>query len=301
MWIWKNRAEIDVTEWDKYLHYSSSQQIELSSWYLDIVAQHWGAFYHNASGARIPVAYHTKWIFIKQVYRPAFIQQMNIISQNTLDVKDRLKLIQTIKQKFPCGQFNSGLTITDSKIRKNYVLSLISYNQQGVQLFSAHHRKEIVLASSKNLNIQLSNQIEVFIDHYQTFSLSKLGHSGIEKHLLEQLILSSLNKENGILLMVFDESNQPLAGAFFLSYKRRLVYLMSYTNPEAKKKNAMYGLLKYVFDHYKDTHDVFDFEGSDIPGIQFFFEGFGATLQNYSEWIWRDHFMCKLYHRFRIG
>jgi energy-converting hydrogenase A subunit M len=301
MWIWKNRDEIDVIEWDKYLQHSSSQQIELSSWYLDIVAQHWGAFYHKASGARIPVVYHTKWIFINQVYRPSFIQQMNIISQNTLEVTHKLNLIQLITQKFPCGQFNSGLTITDSKIRKNYVLSLFSYNQQGVQLFSAHHRKEIVIASSKNLNIQLSNQIEVFIDHYQTFSLSKLGHSGIEKHLLEQLISSSLNKENGILVMVFDEFNQLLAGAFFLSYKRRLVYLMSYTNPEGKKKNAMYGLLKYVFDHYKDTHDVFDFEGSDIPGIQFFFEGFGATLQIYSEWIWRDHFMCKLYHCFRIG
>ena len=74
MWIWKNRAEIDVIEWDKYLQHSSSQQIELSSWYLDIVAQHWGAFYHKASGARIPVVYHTKWIFINQVYRPSFIQ-----------------------------------------------------------------------------------------------------------------------------------------------------------------------------------------------------------------------------------
>ena len=87
MWIWKNRDEIDVIEWDKYLQHSSSQQIELSSWYLDIVAQHWGAFYHKASGARIPVVYHTKWIFINQVYRPSFIQQMNIISQNTLEVR----------------------------------------------------------------------------------------------------------------------------------------------------------------------------------------------------------------------
>jgi len=85
MWIWKNRAEIDVTEWDKYLHHSSSQQIELSSWYLDIVAQHWGAFYHEASGARIPVAFHTKWLFLTQVHRLSFIHRVKIKSPKPFD------------------------------------------------------------------------------------------------------------------------------------------------------------------------------------------------------------------------
>ena len=56
---------------------------------------------------------------------------------------------------------------------------------------------------------------------------------------------------------------------------------MSATSKKGRKNNANYFLLYYVIKEFSGQKLIFDFEGSEVPSINFFFKKFGAIEQSY--------------------
>ena len=84
-----------------------------------------------------------------------------------------------------------------------------------------------------------------------------------------------------VLRKVIDEKGVLQAVALILREKDRLYLLQSTTLPAGRLKEANYFLLDNIIREFSRQDIIFDFEGSDIPGIAHFYKNFGATNQPY--------------------
>jgi hypothetical protein len=80
---------------------------------------------------------------------------------------------------------------------------------------------------------------------------------------------------------VEDENGQLLAIGLFLMDSKRIYNLMNTTTDEGRSKEANHFLLDQVLREFSGSNLLFDFEGSDLPGVKGFYEKFGATNQPY--------------------
>jgi hypothetical protein len=80
---------------------------------------------------------------------------------------------------------------------------------------------------------------------------------------------------------MYSQKHELLCGAIFIEWNGRSIFLFSGNSEEGKGSGAMaYLIYQYILDAPKRT-SVFDFEGSDNPGLKRFYESFGAIEQNY--------------------
>ncbi len=57
--------------------------------------------------------------------------------------------------------------------------------------------------------------------------------------------------------------------------------MLAWNNEEGRQKGSSHQLIDAVIKENAGKDIFLDFEGSDIPGIAFFFEGFGAQPEYY--------------------
>jgi hypothetical protein len=56
---------------------------------------------------------------------------------------------------------------------------------------------------------------------------------------------------------------------------------MNSTTEAGRKMEANHFLLNSILQQFAGSNLIFDFEGSDIPGVKIFYEKFGAVNQRY--------------------
>ncbi|MFQ3579202.1 MAG: hypothetical protein SNJ71_03555, partial [Bacteroidales bacterium] len=75
--------------------------------------------------------------------------------------------------------------------------------------------------------------------------------------------------------------NRLCAVLYLLKSNTRLVTLAAFSSQEGYKTSAMFGLLDHIITIYADTNLILDFEGSDLEGIAYYYQGFGAATTKY--------------------
>ncbi len=93
------------------------------------------------------------------------------------------------------------------------------------------------------------------------------------------------NKENCLFYLCKEKSTGSiLAGSFIVNDQISSYYVAGFYNPERKDISG----ISYLLWHHIENNNrlIFDFEGSMIQNIEFFFRGFGATLTPVSR-IWK--------------
>ena len=77
-------------------------------------------------------------------------------------------------------------------------------------------------------------------------------------------------------------SDGELHTAAFIGYSRtRCIYLNGCSNNTGKERRGMFILMDHLIQLHRGKKQIFDFEGSNIPGVARFFEGFGADRTVY--------------------
>ena len=83
------------------------------------------------------------------------------------------------------------------------------------------------------------------------------------------------------LRKVLDRKNNLLAGALFFKDENRIYNILPSSTEEGRKASAMHYLIDSVIQEFAGTPLIFDFEGSDVPGIKAFYQSFGAVNEPY--------------------
>jgi hypothetical protein len=80
---------------------------------------------------------------------------------------------------------------------------------------------------------------------------------------------------------ILDKAGNLLAIALFFKNENRIYNILPSTTTPGRKASAMHFLIDNVIQEFSGAPLIFDFEGSDVPGIKAFYQSFGAVSEPY--------------------
>lgn len=162
--------------------------------------------------------------------------------------------------------------------RTNLVLNL-SPTLEGIRAgYGKTLRKKLRrYTGSKLINATPDEVIRI----YKASSGQKAGLSADHYEQINQLMQASAKHETGECLSLIDDSGTGLAAGFFPTFGGRIINLFGGSTEKGFRNDGMARLIDAVIARHHGSATVFDFEGSDIPGVASFFKSFGAETQTY--------------------
>lgn len=269
---------------------SPEANIYCLSWYLNSIHPGWNALIIEQSGAYVfimPLLVRKRGV--ATIHRkPVLAQQLGWFSSYPYG-EILSKVFKLIKKEFSLFEYPlknvRSFPVSQWSVsnKKNFILSL---NTSYPNISGEYRRdRKARLKQSKRLNLRMnkSEKSDQLITLFEEYVAPKI-FGGVDKPTLQSiltLIDNALSREAGFLCHVTNESNDIVSSAFFLIFKNRLIYTFSATTAEGLRTNANTFLIDSVIREYANTNYVFDFKGSDVPGIADFYLSFGATQETY--------------------
>ena len=250
------------------------------SWYLDVTTnKKWNALIINDYDTVFPLPYNQKIVGFHQVYQPILSQQLGLFGTEINDV-----LVSEFLQSIPSRyrRINTHLNYLNgpsSKERVNLILDLNKPYKEVLASYSSSLRKRLRKLDSYALRI--SDDVDGLVGLYRNELEEKVqfGESNYEK--AAGLFRAVLHHKKGTIYEVICD-NTRIAIGMFLNSHNRIINVFGASTSDPKYKGAMAFLLDGVIKQHCEASVLFDFEGSEIPGVRSFFESFGAVQQNYS-------------------
>lgn len=285
------QEEIDTQAWDYCINHSAHPVVYAYSWYLDNICDTWGALVLNEYEAVFPLPYAKKF-GVFYVYQPYFCQQLGLFSRVPAGddllrdflnaIPNRFKLIDLAINKRPIDIKNLKW-----KERANYRLDLVNPYEDLISNFTTMHRRNIRKSYKNDLSIAEQVDSASIISLYRKYyGNTTPGIIDIHFTYLNRLLANAYGRAQIVCPAVIGEGNRIVAGGIFLSDRNAIYYMLGAGAPDAKNLGAMYALIDYVIRKYASSGLILDFEGSDMPGIAQFFEGFGSTKTSYYQIRW---------------
>lgn len=279
---------IDKDKWDKCILGSSNSMVYALSVCLDTIAGKWDALVLGDYEAVMPITYKSKYA-IKYLYQPSFLQQGGIFLTGTAG-KDLVAVFikaLTGKYKFAEIALNYGNDVPVIKgikvvLRNNFILNLQNNYDTIRTNYSANLLQELRRLQKFKLVYQREGSIKEAVDLYRKLYAEKIP--AVKPADFKNLItlLSHFNDSGNVVCRrVTDGKGVLVALLVLINDGRRLYNIISCLLPEGKKLNANYFLYDSVIREFSQRPLYLDFEGSDNPGIKFFYKKFGVVNQPY--------------------
>lgn len=302
MFRFVSHKEIDKTQWDQCLDQCPWARIYAYSWYLDQVHPQWNALIFGAYHAIVPLPTRKKY-GITYLAQPPFCQQLGLYAREEIWKEGAFSFFEALPRSIRWGHYQLNSHNVPSqpknhkqafviKNRSNYELSLAAPYERLQKAYSANTRRNIRKAQKNQLFLSLSLDPHLLIHLKQ--QNEQVPISGESYRNLQGIIEMGIQKGKGTSVGVWDSSQKELlAGAFLLQGPFHLVYLLAVSSERGKEMRAMFYLVDQVISQFSTGSCNLDFEGSDLPGLARFYEGFGATnhpypqvhLQRIPQWI----------------
>ena len=280
-------SEIDIEKWDRCIASSLNGIVYAWPWYLDRICDQWDALIFGDYLYVMPLVWNKKF-GIPYIYQPFFTQQLGVFSAFPVDKEMVNSFLHSIPKKYQLVEMNLNYqnipTSSDISTKPNitYHLSLKNPIETILEDFSTNTKRNIKKAKDKQLLVSPIFNIDEFI----SFTKNNLQDKSPEvKHThyqnLKRVIGYAIYHQYGELLGVFDSRNQLIAATFFVWSNNKVIYLASSSSDEGSKCKAMFLLVSHFIEKHAGENLILDFEGSNIPGIARFYEGFGAKPVSY--------------------
>ena len=278
-----NRNNLDVYKYDACIDLACNTRVYALSWYLDIVADNWDVLVYGDYEIVMPIPWRNKY-FIKYIYTPYWVQQLGIFSKNELKENQILFFIQSIPKKFKKISIllNEQNVINYSHVttRTNFILNLDNLYKNLENNYQKNRKQSLQKAKNFETQIVQTSSPKNILAIYKENILPKTNIKTKDIANLEQL-LSKMQLKEKVIYYESIYNGQIIGGAIFLHHKNRYYYLLSAVNEEGKNFQAMSLIIDEFIKNHANTNNIFDFEGSNIPGIASFFKSFGAKKISY--------------------
>lgn len=279
--------QIDTERWDRIVDRSPNGRIYGYSWYLGGLADRWGALIEGDYEYIMPLPYNRKY-GLYYIFNPSYVQQIGIYSdRREVTGEVYARFLQAIPKRFRLVNFSVSLDTAIPlkegeclKKRTNLILAMNRPYEEIYQGFSRNIKRIVRDAPESFSLVEDFEDIEGIIRMYQ----QEVPYSRIGDVFHERLcrVAQTARKQNKLLpLKLLDEKGRVLSSfTFFISHGRVYSIAGSQT-PAGKEVHGTYLLMNEFFKRYSQEYELFDFEGSDIPGIQSFFKKWGSVPEYY--------------------
>jgi hypothetical protein len=251
------------------------------SWYLDLVSPGWCGLEDDDYSAVMPLPIKKKY-GIPYVIQPLYTQQLGVFSEKEVSPEKITEFIDAIPSQFKYIALNLNFANiirtgnASSGMNSNFELALdLSYKfiEEG---YTTNTRRNIQKAAG--LNINFNGSVEELI------RLKKENTAKNRKRIPSQKtmdFISAVMDHGSGFICSASANDKTCASVFFLHHQKRIYYLIPVSDSRGKEKKAMFAIIDIVIQKFAGSSMILDFEGSNIPGLARFFEGFGAVNHEY--------------------
>jgi hypothetical protein len=164
----------------------------------------------------------------------------------------------------------------------NFILPLDESYEEISKRFSFDVIQNIRRAAALELDYQ-RGEIGEAIYHYKRLYGRQTGVSDEQFEKFRKLCIFIGKNDKIIVRKVSSSGGSLLAIALLPADNKRIYNVMNSTLPDGKSSEANYYLLSRLWMEFEGTGMIFDFEGSDIPGVKEFYRKFGGVNQPYQK------------------
>jgi hypothetical protein len=269
-------GEIDRERWDRCVAGASFETIYPYSWYLDLVSPEWEGLVMGDYEMIMPLTPVRKF-GLHFLLQPVLAQQLGVFSldaPNEYEIEDFLRAIPPRflatdiclnghNMKIPAGIRHS--------FRVNHELDLRDFATS----YSTNARRNLQKGREHSFEFR-----EIGMGQYLDLKYSDEGNIRVGRDYLERLF-GGLSERNRAVAYGLFLDGALHAGAVLGYAGTRVIYMNGSSGPEGKESRAMFVLMDRLINLSREKFTLFDFEGSNLPGVARFFEGFGAFGNSY--------------------
>ena len=272
---------IDREKWDRCINGSGNAVIYAGTVYLDHLADNWTGIVLNDYEQVMPVPWRMKF-GIRYSYEIPFLQQLGIFCGKKIpDEKMFLKALFSVC-RYGDYPFNFGNFIGETKAFVNFILPLDRTYEDLSKRFSGDVIQNIRRAAAHDLDYE-NGEIDEAVFLYKKLYGKQSGITDEHFEKFRKLCFFIGKNDKIIVRKVCSAGGSLLAIALLPVDKMRMYNVMNSTLPEGKTAEANYYLLSRLWMEFEATGLIFDFEGSDIPGVKEFYRKFGGVNQPYQK------------------
>lgn len=275
--------QVDKQKWDACIRKSFNTLIYAKHAYLNHLCDNWSAIILDDYNLVIPVPWRKKF-GITYTYAVPFIQQLGFFGEHKLFDKNLLqKLLKFCKYGDYFLNYNTDTSLLPTFSSKtNFIIDL----SRDYRLIAKNYKNNFIQNLRKAERSDLQYRQGSWENSFQAYKqqyFSRLKDVS-ETHFNNFFTLcKSLEEEQMIFSRdVVDANNGSLfATGLFLKDDHRIYNIMNSTTEKGRKTEANYLLFDSIFKEFAGSQMVFDFEGSDLPGVKSFYHKTGAINQPY--------------------
>lgn len=277
-------GEIDFKKWNRCIDNAPNCRVYAYDWHLDRTAVEWDALVWRDYEFVMPLPFRKKF-GVRYLYQPLFTQQMGIFPTPQENIAKRFYTELFKRFHYSDLQINaenpefSNLDNLEFVPRKNYLLHIQTNYKTLSSAFSTNTKRNLAKANKNNLHLVAGIRLE----DYMNFKIKNLPVK-LNKHeinSIRSLIALGQYKGFGEIYGVYTADNNLCAAVYFCRWKNRVIYLNAASNKQGKELRGMYFLVDQFLKTNAGKNMLLDFEGSMIPGVARFYEGFGAAPETY--------------------
>lgn len=280
-------SEINTSKWDACVANHSNGLIYASSHYLNNITNNWCALMVNDYELLFPIPIKKKWGILYS-YMPAFTQQLGFIGNLNLLNNEVVDAIQKfVKYASPYLNFSNQAFANEYACKQlnNYIINLnqsyesLKNNYQNTVAYS------LKKAQKNNLVYQTTNDFKTAVDAYYNYNKSNMQHVVKADYIQLKKILLQLQNSNCLLVKnVVNSEQEVLSSVVLMKDNKRYYNIINVTTHKGRQQEANYLLYDSLLKELCNQPMIFDFEGSDLPGVEKFYHKFGAVNQPYFHW-----------------
>lgn len=280
-------------------------------WWLEIVAPgKWGeAIIREGEEtlARLPFVLDGGRICMPpftQTLGPWFKPELRAFTAGNAQLSRQKELVSALLEQLPAHRrFNQTFDSANDYILPYRWLGyrytpLFSYRLGGLEdldsIYAAFHKtakKNIKYARNKTKIIHEKDPRNILSLYEKTF-LNQNRPLPVSEGLLEKVVRLPIERGNGEIITAIDSSGHAHSSAFLLFDEKVCYYLIGGSDPAFRSSGAQSLVLWEAIQFASGRSKAFDFEGSNIEGIENFFRQFGGQrVINYSvakQSLWAD-------------
>jgi hypothetical protein len=280
-------SSIDQEKWDNCLTHAANGLIYASYHYLNHMADHWHGLIIGDYDVIMPLAWRQKW-GIKYYYQPAFTQQLGYFGVK--DIEQVESLVETINDFCSYGDvfFNYANQSIAKRLAAVQQTNLVIDLSTGYDYIYHQYNKDLqnnVRRAAKFELLYQPAEVATAIQIYQQWYGNRFTHVTAKDYEQFGLLCNHFNKKGQVFARdVIDGAGNLLAIGLFLKDEKRIYNVMNSTAEEGRKKEANTFLFDNIIQEFAGEDLLFDFEGSDLPGVKQFYQKFGAVPQPFFHW-----------------
>jgi len=248
----------------------------------------WHGLIIDDYNAVMPLPWRKKY-GILYCYSPAFIQQLGLFGNTTAVPLHEIISAITTFSKYGDLFLNYGNAFMLPNIKAipktNFIINL----KEGYEAISNRYAKSLIIKLKKSSGNDFiyaeSSHVKEAVQLYRSYIANRMPHVTQQDYEHFTALCQTLQQQNDCFIRAINNKEGILlAMSLFLKDAHRIYNMLPVTTHEGRKLNAQHFLIDSVIKEFAGQPVLFDFEGSDLPGVKTFYENFLPQNQPYYLW-----------------